>query len=91
MKTTRFSNCLFEAVRAKIRYGKRVKIIHIKPKDNDANCHHWMWHDPKENTVCDWYQEYALKHWWDWVLHKGYIRVRPYSAYERWLKQKDSK
>ena len=83
MKKERYSNCLFEAIRAKIKYGKNVKIIHIKPDGKEYTSHHWLWHNKIDNTICDWYQEYGLVHWYDWIFHKGHIRVRNYSAYER--------
>ena len=53
MRKDRYSNCLFEAIRAKIKYGSNVKIIHIKPDGKEYTSHHWLWHNKIDNTICD--------------------------------------
>lgn len=40
-----FSNCFIEAMKAKLKYGKRVKIIHIPARKNEVFCPHYMWHN----------------------------------------------
>lgn len=81
-----YSNCLIEAVKAKIRDPKYVKIIHIKAKDNEVYCPHYMWVDSRDNNIYDFHCKPYIEHWWNEYLFKGFIRVRPYKVYERWLK-----
>ena len=82
-----YSNCLFEAIKAKIKWGKRVKIIYIPSWKNEVFCPHFMWHDLATDTIKDFHAEHGyIEKWYNLFLFKGHIRCRPYSVYERWLK-----
>lgn len=80
-----WSNCFIEAIRAKIKHGKEVEIIHLPARDNEIYCTHWMWHDLVDNKVYDFHSINDHDHWWNFIIFKGYIRVRPYEIWERWL------
>lgn len=45
-----YSNCLFEAIKAKFKCGKQVKIIYIPSWKNEVFCPHFMWHDLATDT-----------------------------------------
>lgn len=79
-----YSNCFLEAVKAKIKYKKEIDIIFIPAKKNDVNCPHVMWKDKRDNTICDFYCDKYLEHWWNFFWWKGHIRKRPYDIFERW-------
>ncbi len=79
-----YSNCLIEAIKAKIKWGKEIRIIRIPIRKNDILCPHFMWHDLVDDNIKDFIADdigSAEK-----LLFKGHIRVRPYAVYERWLK-----
>ena len=80
-----FSNCLIEAIKAKIKYGRGIKIIHLPARDNEIYCAHWMWHDLRDSNVYDFHSIKPNNHWWNFIIFKGCIRVRPYSVWEKWL------
>lgn len=42
-----YSNCLIEALKAKIKHPFKVRIIYIPPKLNESRCPHFMWTDGK--------------------------------------------
>ena len=82
-----YSNCLFEAIKAKLKCGKQVRIIYIPAKKNDVYCPHMMWHDLANDTIKDFHAEHGyIEKWYNLFCFKGHIRCRPYSVYERWLK-----
>ena len=80
-----YSNCLFEAIKAKLKYRKEIKILHIKSNDG---LHHFLWHDLKDNNIYDFQQLEMVSSWLDLIWFKGKIRIRPYKVYERWLETK---
>ena len=87
--TEYYSNCLFEAIKAKFKHGNKVKVICIPPWKNEVWCPHFMWHDLMANNIKDFHAECGyVEKWWNLFLFKGHIRCRPYSVYERWLKTK---
>jgi hypothetical protein len=87
MKEEYYSNCLIEALKAKIKWGKQVKIIYIPSWKNEVFCPHFMWHDLTNDTIKDFHAEYGyVEKWYNLFWFKGHIRCRPYSVYERWLK-----
>ena len=85
-KNEYYSNCLIEALKAKIKYGKEIKIIFIPAKRNDVYCPHFMWHDLLDGNIKDFTAKPYEEKWWNFFIFKGYIRVRPYAVYEKWLK-----
>lgn len=69
------SNCLVEALRAKLKDWKHVKIIYVSPFRNEVFCPHFMWTDGKfdydfgnEGVKVGMFQ--------NWTFHKGHIRKR---------------
>ncbi len=81
-----WSNCFIEAIKAKIKYGEEIKVIHLKAKENEVYCPHWVWHDLRDNNVYDFHAPAPYhEHWWNFLLFKGSIRIRPYSIWEKWL------
>lgn len=85
-KDSWYSDCFIEAVKAKIKWGKKVKVIYISPRKNDVYCPHFMWIDLTNNTIKDFHAEVGFQEkWWNFFIFKGHIRCRPYSVYERWL------
>lgn len=42
-----YSNCLIEAVKAKVKDWKHIKIIYVSPFDNEVFCPHFFWSDGK--------------------------------------------
>lgn len=87
-KETYWSNCLIEALRAKIKYGKHVRLIFIKPWVNEIFCPHFMWHDLRDGNIYDFHCPKMLDSKWGEVWFKGYIRCRPYKVYEYWKRTK---
>ncbi|WP_278984347.1 hypothetical protein [Segatella bryantii] len=81
-----WSNCFIEAIKAKIKWGKEIKIIYISPRKNDIFCPHFMWYDRLANNIKDFTADGNTDKWYNNLLFKGHIRVRPYAVYERWLK-----
>ena len=66
------SNCIFEALKAKIRDPKAVKVFRL-PKDlSDAQ--HWMW--KKDDSYCH-ARQVSKEHWWNYALHAVKYRKVP--------------
>lgn len=84
-KNIYWSNCLIEAIRAKVKNSKEIKIIHLPARDNEIYCVHFMWHDLRDNMIYDFHSINDHDYWWNFILFKGYIRKRPYKIWERWL------
>ena len=59
-----YSNCLFETIKAKIKWGKRVKIIYIPSWKNEVFCPHFMWHDLTTDTIKDFHAEHGYVEKW---------------------------
>lgn len=84
-----YSNCLIEAIKAKIRLGKQAKLIHISAKDFEVYCPHWMWLDLRDGNIYDFCAvQRDEDKWWNLFLFNGHIRVVPHSTYERWCREK---
>lgn len=69
-----YSNCLIEAVKAKIK-DHNVKIIIFLPWNNEIWCPHFMWYDG--TYVYDFGIEKRIPWIAAWTIHKGHIRKRP--------------
>ena len=76
MKTFR-SNCLVEAIKAKLKYGKRVRIVHMRSRDG---LHHWGWVDKETGVLYDFAQTETVKRWTQYLRFEGYIRRRTWRA-----------
>ncbi len=69
-----YSNCLIEAVKAKIK-DHNVKILVTSPWKNEIFCPHFMWYDGA--YVYDFGIEELIPWIAAWTIHKGHIRKRP--------------
>ena len=78
-----YSNCLIEAMKAKIKHPIKVKIKYIPASMNEVFCPHVMWHDG-EYTYDFWASGHLslLQKLW----HKGHIRKMEYGYYDRVIK-----
>lgn len=76
-----YSNCLIECIKAKIRYKKNIKILHVISHDG---LHHFMWLNKIDNNIYDFQQLEMAKHWIDLLWYKGKIRIRPYEVFIEW-------
>lgn len=75
-----YSNCLIEAIRAKLKNPKKVKIKYIPAHLNEVFCPHIMWHDGK--YTYDFYAKGYLKPF-QRLWHKGHIRKSEYGYYDK--------
>lgn len=66
-----YSNCFFEAIKAKIKNPKFVKITVVLK--SEARCPHFLWSDGKNDY--DFGVNKPLK-WWQIIWFKGSIRKR---------------
>lgn len=80
---TFYSNCLIEALKAKIRDPKNVKILFVSKRFTMSGRFHYFW--KKDNLVYDFKCESNVKHFWQMFLFKGYIRANDFSNYERMI------
>lgn len=70
-----YSNCLIEALKAKIKNWKKVKLTFVSPFDNEVFCPHVMWTDGEYDY--DFGNEgKGNQGILNWTLHKGHIRKR---------------
>ena len=69
--TTFRSNCLWEAIKAKLKCGKSVRIVHMRSHDG---LHHWGWVDKRSGDLYDFTQTEIVKHWIQYLKFEGYIR-----------------
>lgn len=80
-----YSNCLFEALKAKIKDPKNVKILIVPKKlsKRDGRTRrgfHCFW--KIGDLVYDFKCESNVKYFWQMFLFKGYIRVNSYIKYD---------
>ena len=75
-----YSNCLLEAVKAKIRNPK-IKITYLPPTINECFCPHFMWSDGKSDY--DFGVERYLR-WYERFWVKGQIRERRLGFNKKW-------
>lgn len=70
-----YSNCLIEAIKAKIKDWKHIKLTFVSPFDNEVFCPHVMWSDGINDY--DFGNEgKGNQGILNWTLHKGHIRKR---------------
>lgn len=79
MKTERvskdfYSNCLIEAIRAKLQDPKNVKIFICWPIYNEAPCPHVMWSNGEADY--DFGTSDFIPIIFAWTIHRGHIRKR---------------
>lgn len=73
-----YSNCLFEAIKAKIKNHK-VRILYVPAFLNEVPCPHLMWKD-KAGEHDFHYSGYLP--WYKWCWHKGSIQTVPNGYYQ---------
>lgn len=78
-----YSNCLIEAIKAKLKDWKHIKITYVSPFDNEVFCPHILWSDGRYDY--DFGNEgkgdQGLA---NWTLHKGHIRQRELGYNEKY-------
>lgn len=77
---TFYSNCLIEAIKAKLK-NKNTKIIFVPKKFNDSIGFHCFW--KIDDLIYDFKCESNVKHYWQMLLFKGYIRANSFEFYDR--------
>ena len=78
-----YSNCLIEAIKAKIRHPIKIKIKYIPARLNEVFCPHLMWHDGEytyDFWACGHLKPYQI------LWHKGKIRKSEYDYYNKCIK-----
>ena len=76
-----YSNCFLEAIKAKVKDSKNVKITYIPPQYNEVFCPHFLWSDGKNDY--DFGVERYLK-WYEIFWFKGKIRCRQLGWNKKW-------
>lgn len=78
-----YSNCLIEALKAKFKDWKNVKITYVSPFYNEVFCPHFLWTDGEYDY--DFGNEgrgdLGIQ---NWALHKGHIRRRELGYNEKY-------
>lgn len=70
-----YSNCLIEAIKAKLKDWNNIKITYVSPFDNEVFCPHILWSDGEYDY--DFGNEgKGDQGILNWTLHKGHIRKR---------------
>lgn len=77
---TFYSNCLIEAIKAKIKNPFKVKIKYIPAHLNEVFCPHLMWHDGE--YTYDFYAKGKLS-LLQILWHKGIIRKSEFDYYNK--------
>ena len=70
-----YSNCMIEAVKAKIKDWKHVKITYVSPFINEVFCPHFLWSDGEYDYDFG-IEGLGARGIIDWTIHKGHIRRR---------------
>lgn len=74
-----YSNCLIEAIRAKIKNPK-IRLMYMPAFLNEVPCFHIMWMDG--DYEYDFWHNGPLK-WYQWFWHTGIIRRKRLGYYRR--------
>lgn len=78
-----YSNCLIEAVKAKLKDWSHIKIIYVSPFDNEVFCPHFFWSDGKYDYDFG-IEGMGARGIIDWTIHKGHVRKRGLGFAERY-------
>ena len=78
-----YSNCLIEAVKAKLKDPEHVKIYICWPRYNEAPCPHVMWSDGVADY--DFGTSDYIPNFFAWTIHKGHIRKRRLGSAKRYI------
>lgn len=77
-----YSNCLIEAIKAKFKNPKNIKITICLPWFNEVFCPHFMWTD----GLFDY--DFGIEEWMPMIaaytIHKGHIRKREKGFIEKY-------
>lgn len=73
MKKQFRSNCLLEALKAKLKDWSNTEIKHVRSKDNLI---HFVWIDKKNGYRYDFAQTEVVKYWVQLLYFRGYIRKK---------------
>lgn len=80
-----YSNCLIEAIRAKLKNWRGIKITYVSPFHNEVFCPHILWSDGEYDY--DFGNEgKGDQGILNWTLHEGHIRQRKLGYNERYKK-----
>lgn len=74
-----YSNCLFEAIKAKI-CNPKIRIMYYPAFLNEVRCPHFIWSDGKKEY--DFHYKGRLP-WYKWLWHKGHISTYHLGTYKR--------
>lgn len=78
-----YSNCLIEALKAKIKDPKNIEITVCLPWFNEVFCPHFMWSDGEADY------DFGTEHWMPMIsaytIHKGHIRKRKKGFNKKYL------
>lgn len=78
-----YSNCLIEAIKAKLKDWKHIKITYVSPFDNEVFYPHILWSDRKYDY--DFGNEGKGDQMLaNWTLHKRHIRQRELGYNEKY-------
>ena len=78
-----YSNCIFEAIKAKIKNPK-VQLLYIPAFLNEVRCPHIMWLDEDgEHDFC--HKGYLP--WYKWLWHDGTLRTVHRGCYKGCIDQ----
>lgn len=78
-----YSNCLIEAIKAKLKDWKHIRITFVSPFDNEVFCPHILWSDGKYDYDFgnEGVGDQGIK---NWTLHRGHIRKRQLGFNQRY-------
>lgn len=72
-----YSNCLLEAIKAKLKNWKAMKLYVIKPNKHTNSSFHIMWVNQKTDLGYDFSDCRVHTNWWKSILFKGNLRQFP--------------
>ncbi len=88
-----YSNCIVEALKRKIKFGNRVKLIWIHPWQND--CRKWLphvfWYNKNNGYIYDFCDINEPEHWWNYLWMQGYIRLMNVKGFSKWYNKRIAK
>lgn len=77
-----YSNCLIEAVKAKLKNWENIKITYVSPFSNEVFCPHILWSDGHADY--DFGTEGKSGGILNYILYKGHIRQRKLGYNEKY-------
>ena len=69
-----YSNCLFEAIKAKIKDWKNIKILFIPTRFNDERLFNFMWLNTSSNELYDFKADKPITMIFKSLLFRGSVR-----------------